>query len=72
MIQHHQFRRAPAEPTRDREEAEEKFRVQTHLEAWAQLWRSAPAEVREDLIYLVAATPSLVIVWLAIWFATTA
>lgn len=56
----------------DRSRMADDRRAQSHAEAWVQLWREAPAVVKEDVIYLIAATPSLIIVWLAIWFATPA
>lgn len=54
---------------RVRAKTAEEQRATSHVDAWVRLWRSAPAEVVEDVIYLAAVTPMLALVWAALWIA---
>ena len=42
------------------------------LAAWRDLWRTAPREVRNDLLILTAATPVLLAAFAALWIMVPA
>ncbi|EQB09731.1 hypothetical protein [Novosphingobium lindaniclasticum] len=42
------------------------------LDAWAELWREAPAEVRGDVIYLACLFPVLALIFLTLWIVAPA
>lgn len=42
------------------------------LAAWRNLWRTAPREVRDDILILAAATPVLLAAFAALWMMVPA
>lgn len=42
------------------------------LAAWRNLWRTAPREVRSDILILTAATPVLLAAFAALWIMVPA
>ncbi|MGH6746569.1 hypothetical protein [Novosphingobium sp.] len=42
-------------------------RANGHADTWAQLWRSAPADARHDVIYLACLFPALALIFLTLW-----
>lgn len=42
------------------------------LAAWRNLWRTAPREVRDDVLILAAATPVLLAAFAALWIMVPA
>jgi hypothetical protein len=42
------------------------------LAAWRDLWRTAPREIRNDILILTAATPVLLAAFAALWIMVPA